>query len=233
MALRLDVVPAGLTREPHAAVGWLSQGLSSWPVPPSEPNPQRRRAGFKVSLNTRQVHTSHANHIDRRRALAPESAGSEGSRVGVCVKGPVSRSLLAWRARAITAAYCRSSRTRPTVPLWCRYSMMAPRLTRSDGTVTTVIRKAAWSPAMPEDGWSEDLRWYAAAVHQMKLLTPGLDQYRPLALRANFLAGLAKSDGRPEPGAGSDPRRAAQPHRAVGRSAVARLPGAGARHVHA
>jgi tyrosinase len=43
---------------------------------------------------------------------------------------------------------------------------------------------------MPEDGWSEDLRWYAAAVHQMKLLTPGLDQYRPLALRANFLAGL-------------------------------------------
>jgi tyrosinase len=34
------------------------------------------------------------------------------------------------------------------------------------------------------------LRWYAAAVHQMKLLTPGLDAYRPLALRANALVAL-------------------------------------------
>lgn len=51
------------------------------------------------------------------------------------------------------------------------------------------VRKAAWSPTTPANGWSEDLRWYAAAVHQMKRLTPGLDEFRPLALRANELLG--------------------------------------------
>lgn len=47
--------------------------------------------------------------------------------------------------------------------------------------MNVVTRKAAWSSAVPANGWSEDLRWYAAAIHQMKLLTPALDAYRPLA----------------------------------------------------
>jgi tyrosinase len=56
--------------------------------------------------------------------------------------------------------------------------------------MTPVIRKAAWSSTTPANGWSDELRWYAAAIHQMKLLTPGLDQYRPLALRANDLVAI-------------------------------------------
>src|SRR3954452_2495265 len=54
----------------------------------------------------------------------------------------------------------------------------------------TVVRNAARSATTPADGWSDDLRWYAAAMHQMRLLTPRLDEYRPLALLANALAGL-------------------------------------------
>lgn len=53
-----------------------------------------------------------------------------------------------------------------------------------------VTRNAAWSSVVPADGWSEDLRWYAAAVHQMRLLTPGLDRYRPLAFRVEALLAL-------------------------------------------
>ena len=52
-----------------------------------------------------------------------------------------------------------------------------------------VTRKAAWSSEVPANGWSDDLLWYAAAIHQMKLLTPCLDAYRPLAVRANELIG--------------------------------------------
>lgn len=58
--------------------------------------------------------------------------------------------------------------------------------------MTAVTRRALWSAEAPADGWSEDIRWYAAAIHQMKLLTPGLDEYRPLALRANLLAALRR-----------------------------------------
>ena len=53
-----------------------------------------------------------------------------------------------------------------------------------------VTRKAAWSAEIPVNGWSDDLRWYAAAISQMKRLTPGLDEYRPLALRANDLIAI-------------------------------------------
>jgi len=59
---------------------------------------------------------------------------------------------------------------------------------REGNVVSTAVRKAAWSAAMPADGWSEDLRWYAAAIHQMKLLTPDLDEYRPLAFRVFTLS---------------------------------------------
>ncbi len=52
------------------------------------------------------------------------------------------------------------------------------------------LRKAAWSSVIPANGWSDDLRWYAAAIHQMKLLTPGLDEYRPLAIRVNDLIAI-------------------------------------------
>jgi tyrosinase len=51
-------------------------------------------------------------------------------------------------------------------------------------------RKAAWSATTPADGWTEEIRWYAAAVHQMKLLTPGLAEFRPLALHADQLLGI-------------------------------------------
>lgn len=37
-------------------------------------------------------------------------------------------------------------------------------------------RRAVWRDG-PSNGWHDDLRWYAAAVHQMKLLTPGLDEF--------------------------------------------------------
>ncbi len=53
--------------------------------------------------------------------------------------------------------------------------------------MAVAVRQAAWRAGMPADGWTDDLLWYAAAIHQMKLLTPGLDEFRPLALRANAL----------------------------------------------
>lgn len=56
--------------------------------------------------------------------------------------------------------------------------------------MAVVTRKATWSAEAPEDGWSEDLIWYAAAIHQMKLLSPGLDEFRPMALRVNELRGI-------------------------------------------
>jgi len=59
--------------------------------------------------------------------------------------------------------------------------------------MVVATRKAAWSAAVRADGWSDDVRWYAAAMHQMKLLTPGLDAYRPLAIRLNDLVGIRPS----------------------------------------
>lgn len=53
--------------------------------------------------------------------------------------------------------------------------------------MNVAIRKAASSQAVPANGWSDDLRWYAAGINQMKALSPGLDEYRPKALRANDL----------------------------------------------
>lgn len=58
--------------------------------------------------------------------------------------------------------------------------------------MNVAVRKALWSQGAaprPVGGWSDELRWYAAGIHQMKLLTPGLDDARPVALRANFLLG--------------------------------------------
>lgn len=45
-------------------------------------------------------------------------------------------------------------------------------------------RRAAWRPG-PENGWHDDLVWYAAAIHQMRQLTPGLDEFQQefLAMR--------------------------------------------------
>ena len=50
----------------------------------------------------------------------------------------------------------------------------------------TATRRAAWREGA-EDGWHEDMIWYAAAIHQMKLRTPGIDRY--LQLVAQFLGG--------------------------------------------
>src|SRR4051794_8750525 len=40
----------------------------------------------------------------------------------------------------------------------------------------TVTRQAAWRDGA-DDGWHDDLIWYAAAIHRMKQLTPGLDDF--------------------------------------------------------
>ncbi|KQT94754.1 hypothetical protein ASG49_08010 [Marmoricola sp. Leaf446] len=40
----------------------------------------------------------------------------------------------------------------------------------------TATRQAAWRTG-PANGWHDDLVWYAAAVHQMRLRTPGLDDF--------------------------------------------------------
>lgn len=61
--------------------------------------------------------------------------------------------------------------------------------------MVVVTRRAARRQDTPANGWSDDLRWYAAAIHRMKDLTPQLDDYRPMALRANDL--IAKRDRTP------------------------------------
>ena len=40
----------------------------------------------------------------------------------------------------------------------------------------TATRQAAWRSG-PSNGWHDDLIWYAAGVHQMRLRTPGLDDF--------------------------------------------------------
>ena len=52
----------------------------------------------------------------------------------------------------------------------------------------TALRTAAWSDeAEQAAGWTTSLKWYAVAIREMKKLTPGLDQLRPLALEASSL----------------------------------------------
>ena len=46
-----------------------------------------------------------------------------------------------------------------------------------------VTRRAAWRDGA-DNGWHDDLIWYAAAIHRMKQLTPGLDEFYPLAIEA-------------------------------------------------
>jgi tyrosinase len=40
----------------------------------------------------------------------------------------------------------------------------------------SVMRRAAWRDGTA-DGWHDDLIWYAAGIHQMRALTPGLDDF--------------------------------------------------------
>src|SRR4051794_7691196 len=47
-------------------------------------------------------------------------------------------------------------------------------------------RQAAWRDGA-DDGWHDDLIWYAAGIHQMRLLTPGLDNFFQLLVQ--FLQG--------------------------------------------
>lgn len=52
----------------------------------------------------------------------------------------------------------------------------------------TVTRRAAWRTGA-DNGWHEDLVWYAAGIHRMKQLTPGLDDFYAIfsqALPRNF-----------------------------------------------
>jgi tyrosinase len=42
--------------------------------------------------------------------------------------------------------------------------------------MVNVTRRAAWRDGA-EDGWHDDFIWYAAAIHRMKALTPGLDDF--------------------------------------------------------
>jgi tyrosinase len=46
--------------------------------------------------------------------------------------------------------------------------------------VTT--RTPAWSTGGPGNGWTDALVWYAAGIHAMKQLTPGIEALRPVAL---------------------------------------------------
>src|SRR3954453_9322476 len=43
--------------------------------------------------------------------------------------------------------------------------------------MVNTIRRAAWRDDRPDNGWSDDLIWYAAGVHRMRGLTPQLDEF--------------------------------------------------------
>ena len=45
--------------------------------------------------------------------------------------------------------------------------------------MATVTRRAVWRTGAA-DGWHDDLIWYAAAIHQMKTLTPLLDEFQEI-----------------------------------------------------
>ncbi len=51
----------------------------------------------------------------------------------------------------------------------------------------TATRQAAWRSGAT-NGWHDDLIWYAAAVHQMRLRTPRLDEFLTLLQEANASA---------------------------------------------
>ena len=78
-------------------------------------------------------------------------------------------------------------------------------------------RRAAWREGAA-DGWHEDLIWYAAAIHQMRLLTPRLDEFE-----VAFEAASNGSDAATSPGGGrprvrrrcSIPAQCASPMRAT------------------
>src|SRR5436309_401095 len=58
----------------------------------------------------------------------------------------------------------------------CRSLLRFPEPRRggwSDGQAT---RRAAWRSG-PANGWHDELIWYAAAIHQMRALTPGYDDF--------------------------------------------------------
>src|SRR4051794_20204230 len=54
--------------------------------------------------------------------------------------------------------------------------MSQPLGCRGRGLMTIAVRQAAWRNNTT-DGWSEDVIWYAAAIHQMRLRTPDLDEF--------------------------------------------------------
>ncbi len=56
--------------------------------------------------------------------------------------------------------------------------------------MTEAVRRAAWR-SDTTDGWHEDLVWYAAAVHQMRLRTPGLDEFFDTLIEAFQQGALA------------------------------------------
>ena len=86
--------------------------------------------------------------------------------------------------------------------------------------MVTTTRHAAWRSG-PTNGWHDDVIWYAAAIHQMRALTPRLDDF--LQVYQDFQTGQLPGD---QAVAGAGGHR-----RAVGRSAQPRLPVPGARHV--
>ncbi len=46
--------------------------------------------------------------------------------------------------------------------------------------MATTTRQAAWRTGGAANGWHDDLVWYAAAIHQMRLLSPGYDDFLAL-----------------------------------------------------
>ena len=61
--------------------------------------------------------------------------------------------------------------------------------------MTQMIRRAAWRDGA-DDGWHDDLVWYAAGVSRMRELTPGLDDFLATfrsALEQNFPADLVRN----------------------------------------
>ncbi len=67
----------------------------------------------------------------------------------------------------------------------------------------TVVRRAVWRPG-PDNGWHDELVWYAAGVAAMKALTPGIEEFIQISLTGNTgsaartrLVALSKAWGDP------------------------------------
>ena len=71
--------------------------------------------------------------------------------------------------------------------------------------MANATRRAAWRSG-PANGWHDDLVWYAAAIHQMRALTPdsttSCRSYQALR-RHNFPAARGRTDGRRSRGSGT------------------------------